>query len=181
MRGGIAVGEGVRFAGEGIEPIAQGPIESFDLHRPGCVDLGPQRGADLHRQESPMLITMLDGLHQRDRLWDDPRRTPPFARSRRLSICSHQDAPIAVPAITEPVQLALVGPLDRARHRLLDQRFAHWTSGTGDLETTLPILDQASPPVPFIRLGCCAFFSGRTTKTHRFPPGSGAARWPAPV
>src|SRR5205823_1814676 len=28
----IAFGEGVRLAGEGIEPIAQGAVESFDMH-----------------------------------------------------------------------------------------------------------------------------------------------------
>ncbi len=30
--GGIPFGEGVRFAGEGIEPITQGAVESFDRH-----------------------------------------------------------------------------------------------------------------------------------------------------
>ncbi len=32
IKGGIAFGEGVRLAREGIEPIAQGAIESFDMH-----------------------------------------------------------------------------------------------------------------------------------------------------
>lgn len=30
--GGIPFGEGVRFAGKGIEPITQGPVEPFDMH-----------------------------------------------------------------------------------------------------------------------------------------------------
>ena len=32
IKGGIAFGEGVRLAREGIEPIAQSAIESFDMH-----------------------------------------------------------------------------------------------------------------------------------------------------
>ncbi len=32
VEGGIAFGEGMRFASERIEPIAQGPVESFDMH-----------------------------------------------------------------------------------------------------------------------------------------------------
>ncbi len=68
--GGIAEGFGVRLAGEGIEPIAQGTVESFDMHGPGWLDKRPQRGAGLHRQPSSVLITMLDGLRQGDRLRD---------------------------------------------------------------------------------------------------------------
>ena len=98
----IAFGESVRLAGQSIEPITQGPLESFDMHRPGLPHAWSQRGAGLHRQSSPMLMAMRDGLRQRERLWDDPRRTPPFALSRRLSIDPHEDAPIAVPAIAEP-------------------------------------------------------------------------------
>lgn len=32
IEGGIPLGEGVRLAGEGITPIVQCPVESFDLH-----------------------------------------------------------------------------------------------------------------------------------------------------
>ena len=71
-----------------------------------------------------MLIAMLDGLRQGDRLWDDPPRTPSFAREHRLSIGPHQDASIAVPARAPPVQFALVGPCDRGSHCLLDQGLA---------------------------------------------------------
>jgi hypothetical protein len=57
-----------------------------------------------------------------------------------------------VPAITEPVPLALVGPFDRRRHRLLDQTLAHWSGGRGNHEATVPILDEASPVLSFVRL-----------------------------
>src|SRR6266567_9281769 len=33
--GSIPFGEGVRLAGKGIEPLPQGAVESFDMHRPG--------------------------------------------------------------------------------------------------------------------------------------------------
>ena len=33
--GGIPFGERVRLAGEGIEPITQGPVEPFHMHRAG--------------------------------------------------------------------------------------------------------------------------------------------------
>ncbi len=34
VEGGIAFGEGVCLAREGVEAIAQGPVESFDMHGP---------------------------------------------------------------------------------------------------------------------------------------------------
>ncbi len=94
------------------------------MHRASWLHPRPQRGASLHRQQSSVLIAMLDGLRQGDRLWDDPRRMPPFARPHPLAIGSHEDTPIAVPPIAEPVQLAMVSPLDRDGHRLLDQVLA---------------------------------------------------------
>src|SRR5713226_54903 len=156
--GGIAFGEGVRLTREGIEPIPQGAVEPFHMHGASWLHRNPQRGAHLHREEPPMLIAMLDRLHQRDRLWDDQRRTPPFARQHWLSIGSHQDAPIAVPAITEPVQLAPVSPLDGAAHRLLDQILAQRTARAGDHEATLSVLHQASPAFSFVGLLRCPLF-----------------------
>jgi hypothetical protein len=88
-----------------------------------------------------MLIAMLDGLRQRERLWDDPWRTPLFALSRRLSIDPHEDAPIAVPAIAEPGEGALVRPLKRDGRCVLDQLLAQGTGGAGDHEATVPVLD----------------------------------------
>src|SRR5260370_497230 len=81
----------------------------------------------------------------------------------RLRLSSAQDAPIAVPASPYPVLLPRVALLDRAGPRLLDQLFARAPRGAGDHEATLPFLDEASAAFPLIRLGCCAFFSGRTT------------------
>ena len=60
--GDIALGEGVRLAGERIEPIAQGAVESFDMHGARWLDQHPQRRADFQRQQSSVLIAMLDGL-----------------------------------------------------------------------------------------------------------------------
>ncbi len=118
--GDIALGEGVRLAGERIEPIAQGAVESFDMDRASWLHARPYGGAGLHRQQSSVLIAMLDGFRQRDRLGNDQRRTPPFACQHPLAIGPHEDVLIALPPITEPVQLALVGPLDRGGHRVLD-------------------------------------------------------------
>src|SRR6266480_4374972 len=122
--GGIAFGEGVRLAGKGIEPIAQGSVESLDMHGASWLYLRPQHGAGLHRQQSSVLITMLDRLRQGDRLWDDQPRTPAFARQHRLSIGPLAYAPRAVPAIAEAVQFTLVGPLHGGGHRLLDELLA---------------------------------------------------------
>ena len=58
----IAFGEGVRLAGEGSEPITQGAVESFDMHGARWLDQHPQRRADFQRQQSSVLIAMLDGL-----------------------------------------------------------------------------------------------------------------------
>jgi hypothetical protein len=120
----IAFGEGMCLTGESIEPITQGAVESFDMHGARWLHQHPQRRAGLHRQQSSVLITMLDGLRQGDRLWDHQPGTPPFARYHALAIGPLQDAPLAVPAITEPMQLALLSALNCGDHRLLDQRLA---------------------------------------------------------
>lgn len=156
--GDITFGEGVRLAGEGIEPITQGTIEPFHMHRPSWLQARSQRGADLYRHEASVLITMLDRLRQGDRLCNDQPRTPPLAGAHWLSIGPQQDAPIAVPAITEPRQRTLVGPLDRAGHRSLDQVLAQGTGGPGDHEATGPVLDQASPAFSLIGLVICPLF-----------------------
>ncbi len=138
--GGIPFGEGVRLASKGIEPIAQGAVESFDMHRASCLHPPPQRGADLHRQQPPMFIAMLDRLRQRHCRRDHPCRASALACELPLSIGSHEDALVALPAITEPVQLALVGPLDSGSHCSLDQLLAQGTAGAGDHEATVSIL-----------------------------------------
>src|SRR5947207_15055759 len=100
------------LAGEGIEPITQGPIEPLHMHRANWLNAASQRSADFHRQQSPMLIAMLDLLHQRHRLWNHPRRASALAGPLPLTIVSHQDVLIALPAITEPLHLKMVLPLD---------------------------------------------------------------------
>ena len=149
---GIAFGEGVRLAREGIEPITQCPVEPFDMHGSSWLHLRAQGGTDLHRQETPMLIAMLDGLRQGQRLWDDQPWTSPLTRAHGLSIGPYQDALVAMPAITEPAERALVGPLDGAAHRLLKQILAQGAGGAGDYEATVPVLDQAAPALSFVRL-----------------------------
>ena len=154
----IPFGEGVRLAREGIEPIPQSAVEPFHMHRASWLQAHSQRSADLHRQEPPMLIAMLDSLRQGERLWDDQRRAPPLAGAHRLSIGSQQDAPIALPAIAEPAEGTLVGPLDRGAHRVLDQILVQGAGGAGDHEATVPILHQASPAFSFVRLVSCPLF-----------------------
>ena len=140
IEGGIAFGEGMRLARESSEPITQGSVESFDMHRASCLHPRPQRGADLHRQQPPMFIAMLDRLRQRYCRRDHPCRASALACELPLSIGSDEDALVAVPAITEPVQLALMGPLDRGGHCSLDQLLAQGTAGAGDHEATVSIL-----------------------------------------
>jgi hypothetical protein len=60
--GRVPFGKRMGLARERIEPIAQRTVEPFHMHRPGWSYAESQRGTDLHRQEVPMLITMLDGL-----------------------------------------------------------------------------------------------------------------------
>src|SRR2546421_9538253 len=156
--GVIAFGESVRLAGEGVEPITQSAIESFDMHGTRWLHPRPQRGADLHRQQSSMLITMFDRLRQSERLWNHQPGTPPFTRQDRPAIGSLQDAAIAVPAITEPMQFTLVSPLNGGGHSLLDELLAQRASGTGDHEATLPILHQAAPALSLVGLGCYSVF-----------------------
>jgi hypothetical protein len=144
---GIPLGESVCLAGEGIEPIAQRPVEPFDMHGTSWLHLCAQHGTDLHRQEAPMLIAMLDGLRQGQRLWDDQPGTPPLARSHGLSIGPYQDALVAMPAITEPAERALVGPLDGAAHRLLKQVLTEAGRWRRRLRSDCPGLGPGSPSV----------------------------------
>src|SRR5258708_375309 len=46
--GVIPFGERMGLASEGIEPIAQRPVEPFHMHGPGWLHMRPQCGADLH-------------------------------------------------------------------------------------------------------------------------------------
>jgi hypothetical protein len=158
IESGIPLSERVCLAGEGIEPIAQRPVEPFDMHGTSWLHLRAQHGADLHRQEAPMLIAMLDGLRQGQRLWDDQPGTSPLARAHGLSLGPYQDALVAMPAIAEPAERALVGPLDGAAHRLLKQLLTQGASGAGDHEATVAVLDQTSPALSLIRLVNCALF-----------------------
>src|SRR5712692_8186468 len=104
----------------------------------------------------PMLIAMLDGLRQSERFWHDQRGTSPLARAHRLAPGAHQDAPIAVPAITQPRERPLVSPLDGAGQRALKQAFAQRTGGAGHNEATVAVLNQASPALSLVWLGSCA-------------------------
>jgi hypothetical protein len=88
--GHVPFGKRMGLARERIEPIAQGAVEPFHMHSPGWSYAESQRGTDLHRQEVPMLITMLDGLRQRHCLGNYPRRAPTFARQFPLAIGSHK-------------------------------------------------------------------------------------------
>src|SRR6266487_2348331 len=102
-----------------------------------------------------MLIAMLDGLHQADALWHHQTGTPRFAGEQRLAIGSLQNAAIALPAITEPVQLAL----HRGRHGLLDQVLTQRTASTGDDEAAVAVLHQAAPALSLVGLlGGSLFF-----------------------
>src|SRR5260370_14365361 len=139
IEGGIPLGESVCLAGESIEPIAQRPVEPFDMHSTRWLHLRAQHGTDFHRQEAPMLIALLDGLRQGHRLWDDQAGTPPLARAHGLSIGPYQDALVAMPAITEPAEWALLSPLDSAAHRLLKQALTPRAGGAGDPDATLPL------------------------------------------
>src|SRR6266576_1204332 len=101
---------------------------------------------------------MLDRLCQTERLGDDQTRTPPFARTHRLAVGPLQDAAIAMPAITEPAQGALLRALERGRDGSLDQILTHGAGGAGDHEASVAVLDQAAPPFSFVRLLRCSLF-----------------------
>jgi hypothetical protein len=126
-----------------------------------------------------MLIPMFDSLHQAECLEDDQARTPPFAGVDWLAIGAQQDAPIAghpslnheserwwvrstVVATACSSTSSLGAPVAQATTKRLSRS---WTRH--------PQRSPSSGPDP------APFFSARTTRTHRFPPGSDADRWPA--
>src|SRR6266581_8405280 len=99
-----------------------------------------------------------ESVRQTEHLGDDQTRTPPFARAHRLAVGPLQDAAIAMPAITEPAQGALLRPLERDRGGLLDQLLTQGAGGAGDHEATVAVLDQAAPTFSFVRLFRCSLF-----------------------
>src|SRR5258707_13906102 len=105
-----------------------------------------------------MRITMFDRLRQGERFCNDQPRTPPFARQHRLAIGTQQEAPVALPAITEPAERALVGACDRAGHGSLDQVLAGRAGGAGGEVAAPPVLNPTDPPVSFVRLLRCSLF-----------------------
>lgn|SRR5215472_4093108 len=128
------------------------------MHRARWLHMGSQRGTDLYRQQPPMFIAMFDRLRQRHRRRNHPPRASTFACQLPLTIGLDEDAPVAVPAIAQPVQRALMSPLDGGGHCVLDQILAQRTGGAGNDEATVPVLDQAAPALSFVRLGSCALF-----------------------
>ena len=129
-----------------------------------------------------MRSTMLDRLRQGERLWIDQRRTPPACRcapvcDRLAPECSDSRASqnstsrAGAGGCVRPCwsRLARSGPrwADRWRRRERRDR---------------PGLAPGSPSVllrPAAQLP--PFFLHERGITHRFPPGSGADRWPAPA
>lgn len=105
-----------------------------------------------------MLIPMFDGLGQGDPLWDNQAGAPTFARQHPLAIGPHQDAPIDVPAITEPGEGTLVGSLHDDRHCLLDQVVVQPAGGAGYHKATGSVLHQAHSAFSLIWLAGCAVF-----------------------
>src|SRR6266699_1001368 len=101
---------------------------------------------------------MFDCLRRRHRRGNHPRWTPPFACQPTLAIRLHQDAPIAVPARTPPMQLPLLSPFDRGDHFLLDRSSRERTGGADDHQTTVSILNETSPGFSLVRLAICTFF-----------------------
>src|SRR5438270_10818444 len=101
---------------------------------------------------------MLDRFRQRHRRRNHPRRSAARAGHLPLARGSGEDTLLAMPAITEPVQLALMGPLDRHGHGLLDQILAQRATGAGHDEATVPVLDQASPAFSLVMLTSCPLF-----------------------
>ncbi len=87
-----------------------------------------------------MLIAMLDGLPQRYRLWDHPRRAPAFACQHPLAIGPRENGCIALPPIAEPRERAMVSSLDRSGHGLLNELLVQGASGAGHHEATVPTL-----------------------------------------
>src|SRR5260370_16514959 len=115
-----------------------------------------------------MRMTMFAGLRQGERFCNDQPRTPPFARQHRLAIGTQQEAPVALPAITEPAERALVGACDRAGHGSLDQVLAGRTGGAGGNRPTLPRLPPPPPPLSLLPpLSCPPFF---LTQPPLLPP-----------
>ena len=109
-----------------------------------------------------MLIPMFDGLRQGDPLWDNQAGAPTFARQHPLAIGPHEDAPIAVPAITEPGEGTLVVSLHGDRYCLLDQVVVQLAGGTGHHKATGSVLHKAPPAFSLIWLAGCTVFSART-------------------
>jgi hypothetical protein len=64
---------------------------------------------------------MLDGLRQTERLRNDQGWTPSFPCAQRLTVGPLEDAAIAVPAVAEPTEGALMRPLKREVDRLLNE------------------------------------------------------------
>src|SRR5260370_4549036 len=111
--GHVPFGKRMGLARERIEPIAQRAVEPFHMHSPGWSYAESQRGTDLHRQEVPMLITLLDGLRQRHCLAKYSPRAPAFSRQLPPPIGSPKDGDLPLPPRGPPRRVAVVVALQR--------------------------------------------------------------------
>ena len=53
IKGGIAFGESVRLVSQSRQPIAQDPVEPFDMDGACWLHPGPKRGTDFHYSSRP--------------------------------------------------------------------------------------------------------------------------------
>jgi hypothetical protein len=151
----ISFSEGMCFAREGIEPIAEGTVNPLNMDGSGFGEELAKRRANLDGKQLSMLISMLDGLGQAHIGRHLQRRPCRPTSVDRLTIRSCENRFIATPAIATPVYWTAQRARDGEGDRSLDEILSDASGGTGSNEAAGAVLHEASPSFA----GICAVLS----------------------
>jgi hypothetical protein len=157
--GSVTFGKRMGLAGQGIEPITKGAVDTLDVDGGRCGDDLAQGGTDLDGEQLAMFIAMLDGLRQTHVWGHDQRGASTLARADRLTIGSADDRCIAPPAVAAPCQRTALRACDSQGHRSLDQIVADASTRASGDEAAEAVLHEASPAFASIGfVGSTVFF-----------------------
>src|SRR5215210_3368312 len=145
------LGEGVGLPRQAAQPVPEHPVQPLDMHRGRPWDGRANRRSRLDLQEPTVLITVLDGLGQRQAVWHPERWAAPPPGRHRPPIGAGEHRRIGAPAVAAPGEWPAPGSGLGLPDRCLRQGLLAPAAGVGDDEAADAVLDQAAPAIADIR------------------------------
>jgi hypothetical protein len=147
------LGEGVRLARQGRQPVPEHPIEPLDMHRHRLPHGGggTDGGSSLYLQQPTTLVTVLDRLGEGEPLGHDQGRAPNPARPHGSAVGAPDSLCAGLPAMGAPShRLPSTAGMD-LRESLIHQILIPPAIGVRNDKAALPLLDHAAPSISSLR------------------------------